>query len=117
MIGNVIGVKPVKFTNKETGEVIEGTRLYVIADDMDCFGKSCEQIWVGVGTPLEKKLLNISTIPKNFLVWTLISASKATQRRLRSLKSSKKPQRKQVKPCLWKIMTAILTTSTGLKSV
>ena len=41
MIGNVIGVKPVKFTNKETGEVIEGTRLYVIADDMDCFGKSC----------------------------------------------------------------------------
>lgn len=56
MIGNVIGVKPVEFTNRSTGEVIQGTRLYVIHDDMDCFGKSCSEIWVGSETPLEKKL-------------------------------------------------------------
>ena len=67
MIGIGIGVKPLKFTNKETGEVIEGTRLYVIADDMDFFGKSCEQIWVGSGTPLEKKLSSYLDDPEKLL--------------------------------------------------
>ena len=67
MIGNLIGVKPVNFTNRETGEVIQGTRLYVIADDMDCFGKSCSEIWVGSGTPLEKKLLDYINDPDKFI--------------------------------------------------
>lgn len=30
MIGKVIGVKPVSFANRETGEVVQGNRLYVI---------------------------------------------------------------------------------------
>ena len=36
-------------------------------DDMDCFGKSCEQIWVGVGTPLEKKLSKYLDDPEKLL--------------------------------------------------
>lgn len=67
MIGNVIGVKPVNFTKRETGEVIQGTRLYVIADDMDCFGKSCSEIWVGSGTPLENKLSDYLNDPDKFI--------------------------------------------------
>ena len=55
MKGNVIGIKPVDFTNKEN-EKIQGTKIFVIADDIDCYGKSCSAIWVGSGTPLEKKL-------------------------------------------------------------
>ncbi|MCM1328055.1 MAG: hypothetical protein NC253_01315 [Ruminococcus sp.] len=54
MKGNIIGVKPVSF--KKDGETIEGNKLYVIAEDVDCFGKSCSEIWVGAGTPLNKKL-------------------------------------------------------------
>lgn len=55
MIGNVIGIKPVDFTNKEN-EKIQGTKIFVIADDIDCYGKSCSAVWVGSGTPLAKKL-------------------------------------------------------------
>lgn len=67
MIGTVIGVKPVDFTNRETGEVIQGTKLFVIAEDMDCFGKSCSDIWVGSGTPLEKKLANYLADPEKLI--------------------------------------------------
>lgn len=56
MIGTVIGIKPVKFTDKDD-KVIEGNKLYVISEDLDVFGKSCSEIWIGSGTPLEKKLL------------------------------------------------------------
>lgn len=55
MKGNVIGIKPVDFTNTD-GNKIQGTKIFVIADDIDCYGKSCSSIWVGSGTPLEKKL-------------------------------------------------------------
>lgn len=67
MIGTVIGVKPVDFTNRDTGEVIQGTKLFVIAEDMDCFGKSCSDIWVGSRTPLENKLANYLADPEKLI--------------------------------------------------
>lgn len=56
MIGNIIGVMPVRFVNSDTGEVVQGTRLYVVNDDLDVFGKSCNVIWAASGTPLHAKL-------------------------------------------------------------
>jgi len=58
MIGTIIGVKPVDFTVKDTGEVIRGNRLYVVAEDLDCFGKSCNEIWISSGAPIERKIAN-----------------------------------------------------------
>ncbi len=67
MKGTVIGIKLVDFTNEDTGELIQGTRLFVIAEDLDCFGKSCSPVWVGAGTPLEKKLAEYLKNPESFL--------------------------------------------------
>lgn len=94
MIGNVIGVKPVNFTNKETGEVIEGSRLYVIADDMDCFGKSCEQIWVGSGTPLEKKLSAYLDDPEKLLGLDVDFSFKSNSKKVAQFEIIEKPAKK-----------------------
>lgn len=66
MKGNVIGIKPVDFTNDKK-EKIQGTKIFVIADDIDCYGKSCSAIWVGSGTPLEKKLAYYLEQPDEFI--------------------------------------------------
>lgn len=67
MLGTIIGIKPVNFTVEKTGEVIQGTRLCVIADDIDYFGKSCSEVWIGSGTPLEKKLGDLLKQPEKLL--------------------------------------------------
>lgn len=67
MKGEIVGVKCVSFTNKTTGEVIQGTRLYIIANDIECFGKSCSEVWVGGGTPLENHLANYLRFPEKMV--------------------------------------------------
>lgn len=67
MIGTIIGVKPVDFTVRDTGEVIRGNRLFVVAEDLDCFGKSCNDIWIGSGTPIERKISNYLDDPEKLV--------------------------------------------------
>lgn len=82
MVGTIIGVKPVDFTVRDTGEVIQGNRLYVIAEDIDCFGKSCSDIWVGSGTPLEKKLKNELSDPEKLLGMEVEFSFKANSKKV-----------------------------------
>ena len=65
MIGVIVGVKSVDFTNADTGEVVRGTSLHVNYDDLDVFGKSCAVIWAASDTPLDNKLVTyLSSIGK-----------------------------------------------------
>ncbi len=82
MVGTIIGVKPVDFTNRETGELIRGNRLYVVAEDIDCFGKSCSDVWVGSDTPLEKKLSAYLSDPEKLLGLNVEFSYKANSKKV-----------------------------------
>lgn len=56
MVGEIVGVKSVNFTNEHTGELIKGVRLYIIAADVDCYGKSTCEIWVPSDNPVAMTL-------------------------------------------------------------
>ena len=94
MKGNIIGIKLVDFTNEETGERIQGTRLFVVADDLDCFGKSCSPVWVGSGTPLESKLASYLKDPENFVGYDVEFSFKQGSKKVSQFDVIGKPEKK-----------------------
>jgi len=67
MKGVVTGVRPVHFPDEKTGEFVDGKRIFVMHEDVDCFGKVFSVVWVGSGTPLEKKLAGYLTDPNKIV--------------------------------------------------
>ncbi len=67
MIGVVTGVRVVKVPDEKTGELVDGKRLFVMHEDVDCFGKCFSVVWVGSGTPLERKLSGYLSDPNNIV--------------------------------------------------
>ena len=63
MKGTVMGVRLVNFTNPQTGEVIQGTSIYVAAETVGSFGKIPYKVWAGAGTSLESKLASFLKSP------------------------------------------------------
>ncbi len=94
MKGTIIGIKLVDFTNPDTGEVIQGTRLFVIADDLECFGKSCSPVWVGSGSPLEKKLASYLKDPESFIGYDVEFSFKQGSKKVSQFDVIGKPEKK-----------------------
>lgn len=67
MRGVVTGVRVVKFPDEKTGELVDGKRVFVMHEDVDCFGKCFSVVWVGSGTPLEQKLADYLSDPNKLV--------------------------------------------------
>lgn len=53
MIYNVIGIQPVSYTSKKTGQLVEGSQLHVTYGDMRVNGQACDKIFCGKRIPVD----------------------------------------------------------------
>ena len=58
MIVRLLGLRPVEFTNKETGEVVEGISLYFAFPDADVYGEVADKKFIS-NDVIEKLHLNV----------------------------------------------------------
>jgi len=67
MKGKIMGLSPVSFPDTKTGELIEGTSVFVAYADANSFGEIPCKIWIKAGSPLESKLASYLVKPASMV--------------------------------------------------
>ena len=58
MVYKVIGIQPVSYTSKKTGQLVEGCQLHVSFEDMKTKGLAVDKIFCGKRIPVDHIKLN-----------------------------------------------------------
>lgn len=58
MIFKVIGIQPVSYTSKKTGQLVEGTQLHVSFEDTRVKGLAVDKIFCGKRIPVDHVKIN-----------------------------------------------------------